>query len=184
MQAAFRAKDPETLELEARCILTSDHVDTRVAHERVLTTLRNATCWNEPPRLYQRVDRLYTDDVRVSDFGDRQEVLRKVALVTSDLPPASEYWKAPDSCPRYRIRLSRETPATRSATDQPMLVRRKNTLSCMYKDYKFDVSLVEQGGRSQLELEVECQSLDGGEERTQQHLVMKLTDLVQMAYGV
>ena len=142
-----------------------------------------------PPKHFDQhaaLPALATDNnVRVSNIDTQEEVVQKVALVTSDFKPGSEFWQPPPNCPRYRIRLARETPIALPASQapQPNVVRRKNTLSCTYKDFRFDVSLVDQEGDRRLELEIECLSLEGGQELIQRHLVLKLTDLVQIAYG-
>jgi hypothetical protein len=185
VRAAYATHDPSTLELEARCILNNTHLNVKEAHQRVVNTLVAAQCWSEPPQRFVRVDRLFANDVRVSASSINDEVaVKKTALVTSDLPPRSEFWNAPANCPQYRIRLSRETPTNLPGKKQvPKHVRRKDTLSCLYKTWRFDVSLVNQGGDQRLELEIECQSLDHEQHLTQQHLIMKLTDLVQMAFN-
>lgn len=183
--AAFRSTDPETLELEARCILTEDHVDANAAFEQVVRTLENASCWDAPLRRYERVDRFFDGDVRVSDFSNgEQMVAKKTTVVKDDLPPESEFWKAPADWPRFRISLSREYP-TSQPKGYPNFVRRKQTASCTYKQqaWRFDVSKVVSGNQTTLELEVECQTLDMDPDLLQRSLLMKLADLAQMASG-
>lgn len=187
--AAFSTPNPETLELEGRCVLTDKHINVDRAFANVSNTLVKSMCWDKPVERFERIDRFYADSVRISDFdyyGDfpkRQVCLRKHNVVSQDLEPQSEFWKGVVWWPKFRISLSREEPVAKPPKSSPKLVRRKETVSCFYKQgqWRFDVSKVSEGNRKTLELEIECQSLEMDPETLQRSMLMKLADLSQMA---
>ena len=182
---AFTERDVHTLELEARCVLTTRELGEggpARAFGRICDVLCGARCWDSPPERFTRTDRLYTEGMRCSTFDNgRTHTVRKLHIASEDLPAKSEAWVAPHGWPRFRLQLSREVPVQAAPKHQPTSVRRKDSVSCTYKqqDWRFDVSLVD-GAR--LELEVECQTLVETPENIRRSIVMKLADLVQMAH--
>ena len=178
-----------TVELEARCVFTPEVIgDPEGAYARLVAVLDQGIAWTAKPTVRHRTDTYYADNVRVCTTGAISIPHTKTKMDTVDMSASEavalgglQSWTPPPTCPRVRVQASAETSMRRApdANAIPVRVRNKTVHSYPYKEWRFDVSWVDEDRQ----LEVEVEAMDSRRPGTPQSCLVKLIDMIMIVYN-